>query len=186
MPNFVEVNVYDDKANNQYTIKLLNKDGKEFSSSVLSEGTLRLLTLCVFLYDDRYKGLLCYEEPENGIHPFRIKFLTELLYELCVDFSDIMQPLRQVLVNTHSPVLIGEINKLKEDKVISVWFSQLNTLLTEIDNKKVKISITKMLPVSKSLEKQASLFPKLSDAEQKLTVNQVENYLQTNAWENAL
>ena len=73
LPNFTEVNVYDDKVNRQFIIKVKGEDGKEFSSRVLSEGTLRLLALCILEYDEKHTGLLCFEEPENGIHPFRIK-----------------------------------------------------------------------------------------------------------------
>lgn len=36
-----------------------------------------------------------FEEPENGIHPFRIKAMTELLKDLSVDFNEIDIPLRQ-------------------------------------------------------------------------------------------
>ena len=67
LPNFTEVNVYDDKANRQYIIKLKGEDGKEFTSRVLSEGTLRLLALCILEYDEKHTGLLCFEEPENGL-----------------------------------------------------------------------------------------------------------------------
>ena len=130
LPNFTEVNVIDDKANRQYLIKLKGEDGREFSSRVLSEGTLRLLTLCIFLYDDNHKSLICFEEPENGIHPFRIKAMGDLLKELSVDFSDTnddSSTLRQVIVNTHSPVLVSEmlkIHKLDVDRRISIWLSK--------------------------------------------------------------
>ena len=79
LPNFTDVNVYDDKANHQFIINVKGEDGKEFSSRVLSEGTLRLLALCILEYDDKHTGLLCYEEPENGIHPFRMKAMAQLL-----------------------------------------------------------------------------------------------------------
>ncbi|MGA9381386.1 MAG: AAA family ATPase, partial [Phormidium sp.] len=59
LPNVTEVNVYDDKANQQFIVKIKGDDGIEFSSRVLSEGTLRLLALCTLLYDNKYTGLLC-------------------------------------------------------------------------------------------------------------------------------
>ncbi len=88
LPYFTETAVYDDKANKQFIIKLKGEDGRELSSCVLSEGTLRLLALCIFLYDNQHRSLLCFEEPENGIHPFRIKAMAQLLKELSVDFAD--------------------------------------------------------------------------------------------------
>lgn len=50
--------------------------------------------------------MLCLEEPENGIHPSRIPALVDLLYDYAVDLDfavDSGNPLRQVIVNTHSP-----------------------------------------------------------------------------------
>lgn len=98
LPNLTEVNVYDDRANRQFIIKIKGEDGREFSSRVLSEGTLRLLTLCILQQYRQHTGLLCFEEPENGIHPFRIKTMANLLKELSVDFQDTEMPLRQVIV----------------------------------------------------------------------------------------
>jgi hypothetical protein len=46
-------------------------------------------------YDRQHTGLLCFEEPENGIHPFRIEAMARLLKELTVDFKDTEMPLRQ-------------------------------------------------------------------------------------------
>mgnify|MGYP000208884943 CR=1 FL=1 len=147
LPNFTEVHVYDDKPNNRYIIKIRSEEGREFSSRVLSEGTLRLLTLCVFQYDNQHNSLLCYEEPENGIHPFRIKPLVSLLKDLSVDFEDTEMPLRQLMVNTHSPVLIGEMFKLKGNNSVSIWLSKLTTIITENEGEKTKIYATRMLPV---------------------------------------
>ncbi|WP_373516991.1 AAA family ATPase [Pricia sp.] len=183
LPNLTEVNVMDDVANNQYVIKVTSDDNKIYSSQVLSEGTLRLLTLCIFLYDDTHKNLLCYEEPENGIHPFRIKFLTRLLNDLSVDFDDTENPLRQILVNTHSPVLVKEIINWKGDSRVSVWFSQLTTLITDIKKEKIKINITRIVPVVKDIsEEQLKIrFPDLSlnESEIKLTLATVNRYLVT-------
>ena len=182
LPNLVEVDVTDDNANNQYLIKISSDDGKEYSSRVLSEGTLRLLTLCIFLYDDFHNSLLCYEEPENGIHPFRIKFLTELLYDLSVDFADYDMPLRQMIINTHSPKLVGELMKRNSDNRMSIWFSKMNTLLFDLNYTRKKINITKLIPVTDSANAQLSMdFPELNinPSESKLTMSQVKQYLET-------
>ena len=63
LPGYTELEVKDDKANKQFVFNLKNSEGKSFSSRVLSEGTLRLLVLCVLLYDEKFQGLLCFEEP---------------------------------------------------------------------------------------------------------------------------
>jgi predicted ATPase len=52
------------------------------------------------------------EEPENGIHPERIPAMLRLLADLAVS-TDIEvgsdNPLRQVIVNTHSPAVVGQV-----------------------------------------------------------------------------
>lgn len=186
LPNFIEVDVLDDKENKQYLIKLKDKEKKEFSSRVLSEGTLRILALCILEYDDRHTGLLCFEEPENGIHPFRIKAMANLLKDLSANFTDYEMPLRQVIVNTHSPVLVGNMLQWKNDRNVSIWYAQMRTSISEINDKRIKINITKVNPVIKetSLQQQLSLF--FSEQDRKLTLSIVSDYLKTADFENNL
>jgi predicted ATPase len=172
LPNFVEVDVIDDTENNQYLIKLKDKDKKEYSSRVLSEGTLRILALCILEYDNKYSGLLCFEEPENGINPFNIETMAKLLKYLSVDFTDIEMPLRQVIVNTHSPVLVGHINHWKHDNNVSIWYAEIRNRVTDINNHRVKLSVTSILPVIK--EKYVQLMLNFSEQEKKLTLSKVK------------
>ncbi len=183
LPSFVEVDVYNDKANKQYIIKVKNEDGREFSSRVLSEGTLRILTLCIFQYDDEHKGLICFEEPENGIHPFRMKSIVSLLKNLSVDLSDEESYPRQVIVNTHSPVFVGEVFKLENQNQVKVWLSQMISSITTINGKKIKLSLTKMLPVEKGTNQLSIHF---SDIEKKLTLNELIKYLETSDFESTI
>lgn len=192
LPNFTDVMVYNDQANKQFIIKLRGEDGREFSSRVLSEGTLRLLTLCIFQYDYQHTGLLCFEEPENGIHPFRITAMAHLLKALSVDFNDPETPLRQIVVNTHSPVLVSQLIHWKADSNVSIWFSQIAALITEVKvptddalhdthaepaTQKIKMHISKFLPVLKNSTGQLTL--KFSEQERKLTLAEVTRYLET-------
>jgi predicted ATPase len=177
IPNFIDVKVVDDKENKQYIIKLFDKDKKEYSSRVLSEGTLRVLALCILEQDELHTGLLCFEEPENGIHPFRIKTMAELLKNLTIDFSDESFPLRQVIVNTHSPTLVRVIDQWKNDPNVSIWYSEIINKITKIENIKVKLSITKILPVLKEIEFQLHI--PYSEAEKKMTLSRVKEYLET-------
>lgn len=176
LPEFTEVNVIDDKANKQFIIKLKGEDGREFSSRVLSEGTLRLLALCILLYDDQHKSLLCFEEPENGIHPCRVKSMVDLLKDLTTEFQDEFDSARQVIVNTHSPVLVGEVRELGENKYVSIWFSKMNTLITDFKDKRYKIQITRITPVDTEGQ---TIISEFSDQEKKLTLMEVKNFLNT-------
>lgn len=72
----------------------------------LSDGTLRFLALCTLDIDPDVTGLICMEEPENGIHPARMPAMVELVRGLAVDPTEQPgpdNPMRQVIVNTHSP-----------------------------------------------------------------------------------
>jgi predicted ATPase len=188
LPNLTDVNVYDDKANKQFIIKIKSEDGREFSSRVLSEGTLRLLALCIFQYDEEYRGLLCFEEPENGIHPARMSSMAKLLKDLSVDFTDIDMPLRQVIVNTHSPTLVGRIFEIENPQDITVWFSQLGTQIAEKSNKKFKMHITKMLPVESEVktDKKGRLTLNFPESEKKLALHQLIKYLESSGFDSLI
>lgn len=173
IPNYTEVEVRDDIENKQYIIYLKGEDGREYSSRVLSEGTLRMLTLCILEQDEKHTGLLCFEEPENGIHPFRIKTMVELLKDLSTDFTDISMPLRQVIVNTHSPILVKNIKDWENDPNVSLNFAEMRTRVQEINGKKQKTKITTILPVVKA----GQLTIPLSEQDKKLSLYNVTEYL---------
>lgn len=175
LPGYTELEVKDDKANKQFIFNLKNSEGKSFSSRVLSEGTLRLLVLCVLLYDEKFQGLLCFEEPENGIHPYRIKAMVELLRLLSTDFDDDDDLLRQVIVNTHSPVLLRWLKEEYNDTDygVSIWFSKLISSPIEIDGNRRSIRITRISPLTKSFQLT------FSEAENKMTIADAIEYLNT-------
>jgi predicted ATPase len=177
VPNFIEVIVIDDRENKQFVIKLIDKDGKEYSSRVLSEGTLRILALCILEQDDQHTGLLCFEEPENGIHPYRINTMASLLKDLTNDFTDDELPLRQVIVNTHSPILVGEIYKWENDNNVSIWYAEISSRVTDINDIRMNISVTNILPVNKESSYQLNI--PFSEAQKKMTLVTVQEYLST-------
>ncbi len=89
--------------------------GREFTASALSDGTLRFLALAIMASDPDASGLVCMEEPENGIHPLRIPEMVRLVRQLSdVDVANDswtdLHVIRQVIINTHSPIVVSEIN----------------------------------------------------------------------------
>ena len=101
VPGILKIEVDTDQARNQYIIRAITQDGTSFSSRVLSDGTLRMLALATLKNDPQHRGVLCFEEPENGVHPSRLKNIAHLLRELTTNFQDDDQgdlPLRQLLV----------------------------------------------------------------------------------------
>lgn len=94
------------------TLFVKGKDGTEHSARALSDGTLRFLALAVLEIDPAGEGVICLEEPENGLHPDRIPAMLQLLQDIATDPSlavDDDNPLRQVIINTHSPVAVSEV-----------------------------------------------------------------------------
>ena len=92
------------------SIVMTDLQDTEHVASALSDGTLRFLALTVMESDPGSRRLLCLEEPENGMHPLRISAVIELLGELAVDVEepvDVDNPLRQVIINTHSPSVVA-------------------------------------------------------------------------------
>jgi predicted ATPase len=91
------------------TLKLEEPDGVELPARSLSEGTLRFLALAVLAADPDAHGVICTEEPENGMHPANLGAMVDLLRDLAFDPDDATgadNPFRQVIANTHSPSLV--------------------------------------------------------------------------------
>lgn len=175
IPNFVSVDVIDDVENKQYIIVLKDRNGKEYTSRVLSEGTMRVLTLCILLQDEKHNGLLCFEEPENGIHPFRIKAMTALLKDLSTDFMDTEMPLRQVIINTHSTIFVKEMNKWLENPCLTIAFAQMVNSALTVRGEKKRLLSSKIIPVPKKYAWQTSI--PFSEQEKKMTTQMIMEYL---------
>lgn len=94
------------------TLLLTDHYGTELPAKALSDGTLRFLALASVEIDPTLTGLICMEEPENGIHPERIGAMLALLRDIAVDpelpIGD-DNPLRQIIINTHSPAVVSQV-----------------------------------------------------------------------------
>lgn len=113
LPNVDSLRVDVDEARRSRTLYLAHRNGEEHPARSLSDGTLRFLALAVLACDPLAGGVICMEEPENGIHPARIPAIVELLKSIVVDVDDEVNednPLRQIIINTHSPIVIRNLN----------------------------------------------------------------------------
>lgn len=108
----VTLDIDSDDKRNLRTLQIAIRDGSVFPARSLSDGTLRFLALSAINIDPSMQGMVCMEEPENGIHPARIPAMLELLQEIAMDTEMAIgegNPLRQVIVNTHSPSIVQQI-----------------------------------------------------------------------------
>lgn len=99
----------EDKVNGTLTLMVEERPGLSFPARALSDGTLRFLALAVLAEGATDTRLLCIEEPENGLHPAKIEVLVSLLKEMARTPTlqpDLDNPFRQVIIATHSPVVI--------------------------------------------------------------------------------
>lgn len=109
IPGVRDISVEHDTYAGRYRLFLSMRDQPTFSSRVLSDGTLRVLALLTFLNDRRRKSTLLFEEPENGIHEDRLVQLVRLLRESTTDVTsdEAGERLFQIIVNTHSPIVLA-------------------------------------------------------------------------------
>jgi predicted ATPase len=82
---------------------VVRQSGIDFSSRVLSEGTLRMLALCAITVNPWASPVMAFEEPENGVQPRRIELIADLLCSIA------LQSKRQVIVTTHSPLFVTSV-----------------------------------------------------------------------------
>ena len=83
--------------------------GVEYSSRLMSEGTLRVLALSAMAANPWGGSLLALEEPENGVHPPQLELIAKLLLSLAREHG------RQVVVTTHSPLFADLIVKARRE-----------------------------------------------------------------------
>lgn len=111
LPGISGIRIREDEAEHQWQVLIQTRAAGEYSSRVASDGTLRLLALLTALSDPRFGGLVCFEEPENGVHPGRIKPLIEYLRDVVAgddgEDNPVDAPLLQLILTTHSPVVVG-------------------------------------------------------------------------------
>ncbi len=191
VPGIKEFKVNNNEYSGVYEVWVLTTNGQRFPLRLLSEGTLRMLALCTLAFDDQQHGVLGLEEPENGVHPGLLKRVAELLFDLSNNAQDEGEepwPLRQVIVNTHSPGLIkacleaaaGQEGSGKSE--LTVWFSQLVSRPVEEDGKRVMRRVTDMLPVVlPRIQPSEAVTAELSESERRVSLAQLLRYLDTTA-----
>jgi predicted ATPase len=102
IPSVEDVTVDLDKRRGTLDIIIL-QNGTEFSSRIVSEGTLRVLALSAIAVNPWGGSLVAFEEPENGVHTRRLELIAELLTALALEQGC------QMVVTTHSPSFCGAI-----------------------------------------------------------------------------
>lgn len=177
IPNCKGLEIIRDSVLGRYYIQMQGNDNVRFNARLLSEGTLRLLAMITLYFDDNHKGVLCLEEPENGVHPFRLSTILKLLKDLSTDLyqnPDEEEHLRQVIINTHSPILLSKAMELDGD--IQLLYSQMPTLVDPHNKRSMRI--TAMYPIHTDKSKNKTTIT-LEIGEKQIYAKQVIDYLNT-------
>ncbi|HUT34395.1 MAG TPA: AAA family ATPase [Planctomycetota bacterium] len=106
-PTVTDISIRGAKGWGWQEINLIEGNGHSvrFGSQQMSDGVLRFLAVCTFLYAPAVPGVLMFEEPENGLHPQLITHVVQMLKELALR----KPPHRcQVFFTTHSPYVLDE------------------------------------------------------------------------------
>ena len=102
------VRAVSDEVRQLYSLELEERGGVRLRANSISDGTLRFLALTA-ISEAADAGVYCMEEPENGIHPERLAAMNQLLHDIAIDPEERVaadNPLRQVIVATHSPYFV--------------------------------------------------------------------------------
>ena len=136
-----EISVEKDEKRDLLTLQIRFKDGLSLPAHSLSDGTLRFLALAIIREDSEHGGLICLEEPENGIHPDKIKEMVQLLEDVATEIEyevDEDNPLRQVIINTHSPAVVNAVS------TNSLYIASVKEMYMDWLKKKVQFTFFKV------------------------------------------
>ena len=103
------VSVITDDVRQLLSLEVEEQSGLKLRASSISDGTLRFLALASLAEVVDENAVICMEEPENGIHPAKLGAMNRLLHDIAVDAEEPVEydnPLRQVIVATHSPYFV--------------------------------------------------------------------------------
>jgi predicted ATPase len=182
MPGSLQIDVEKNQQGREYEIRAEISDQRSFSAQVLSDGILRLLALATLRHDPQSRGTICIEEPENGVQPLYLNKFASLLREMATDFTDpdcADEPLRQVLVTTHSPIFISQPQVI-DHLLLAV------TPLSGDPKIKLPFLVTRMHAVlTPNTLTQAGLDPERDRAPKYYTIDIVKKYLDSGVLEEA-
>jgi predicted ATPase len=105
---------------NLIRLKWMEKGGiKEFSASLISDGTIRFICLAALLLQPFMPEIIIIDEPELGLHPLAIKILSELIKKASVKSQIITATQSVTLLNQFKSGDIMVLDKEKEGSSIN-------------------------------------------------------------------
>lgn len=109
---------------------------KPFIGSEVSEGVLTFIALLTIIHQPDPPTIICLEEPENHIHPRRLRNIIDYLTDLAYHNPNPTQ----IFISTHSPYII-DIFKKRLNEVIIVEKPDNQTIFTPLTRYEKVISL---------------------------------------------
>lgn len=128
LPNIERLELQEREEDHHVYFRVFYQGGYQVTSSGLSEGTLRILTLTILPYLKNLPAIVFLEEPENGIHPGAIETVLQSL-------SSVYDS--QLLISSHSPVVLAN-SKLSEILCSRLDDNGAATIVQGVDHPQLK------------------------------------------------
>lgn len=120
LPEFDRIS-FDPSPQGKKSLLLRTREGQHrIPAADLSQGTLFALAFLTLAYLPNPPSIVCFEEPEKGIHPRLLREIRDGMYRLChpADYGDDRRP-TQVIATTHSPYMLDLYKDHPEEVVIA-------------------------------------------------------------------
>lgn len=126
-PSFDEIALEQTGPNSVYASFLESGRRKPVKASGVSDGHLQMLLLLTALFSEgnARSAVLLFDEPEISLHPWALSILAEAINLAANDWN------KQVIVATHSPVLISQF---ETDQIIAAEVVEGETKLKRLSN----------------------------------------------------
>lgn len=119
LPEFDRI-LFDTPGKGYRSILLRTRSGHRIEATDLSHGTLFALGFITLAYLPNPPSIVCFEEPERGIHPRLLREVRDAMYRLCYpeEYGEKREPV-QVIATTHSPYFLDLYKDHPEEIVIA-------------------------------------------------------------------
>lgn len=81
------------------SLKEIYSDEKFIPASLVSDGTINIITLIIILYFEK-NNVIVIEEPERNIHPYLISKVIDIMKDVATRFN------KQIIISTHNPEIV--------------------------------------------------------------------------------
>lgn len=115
LPELRDIRV--ERSREYWDLELYSRGSGWMSSRTASDGTLRILAILAAAHEPDGPSVVIVDEVENGLHPSRLAELVRRLRSIA-DASREAGPLRQIIVTTHSPVVLSALYPEHENEVV--------------------------------------------------------------------